>query len=43
MFNVGAGIERRITARTALRLGLRDTFVPDGSVLLAVRVGVVFR
>jgi hypothetical protein len=32
-----------MTPHTALRLELRDAFVPNGLVLLAFRVGVVFR
>lgn len=43
LLNVGGGVERRITPHTALRLELRDEFAAGGSVLLAFRVGVVFR
>lgn len=43
LFNVGGGLERRLTRRTVLRLELRDALLPSGSVLLAFRAGVVIR
>ena len=46
LFNLGGGLEHRLTRRTALRLELRGVFVPYLPVLpvlLAFRAGIVFR